>query len=169
MAARAQARARARDRAPGRFGRRAQGAAVAVACSVVAGASLLAVAPSAEAATAGRGAVTTIVGGGATVSIANGTPTLAASLGSPVSAVFDAQGNVVFADQDNNVVRVAAESTGTFYGHAMTAGHLYTIVGNGVAGDIGDGSSTPLTSAELSGPSCRRHRRPGRHGHHRHR
>ncbi len=124
-----------------------------MACSVVAGASLLAVAPSAEAATAGRGVVTTIVGGGATVSIANGTPTLAASLGSPLSAVFDAQGNVVFADQDNNVVRVAAESTGTFYGHAMTAGHLYTIVGNGVAGDIGDGSSAPLTSAELSGPS----------------
>ncbi len=35
----------------------------------------------------------------------------------------------------------------------MTAGHTYTIVGNGTDGDLGDGSSNPLTSAELSGPN----------------
>jgi sugar lactone lactonase YvrE len=35
----------------------------------------------------------------------------------------------------------------------MTAGHLYTIVGNGVAGDLGDGSNQPLTTAELSSPN----------------
>ena len=145
-----------RPRAPARVRVRAsvQGAAVAVACSVVVAASLIAASPSAGAATAGPAGVSTIVGGGGTTALTSGISSLTASLGSPLSAVFDAQGNVVFADQDNNVVRVAAQSTGTFYGHAMTAGRLYTIVGNGVAGDIGDGSSKPLTTAELSGPSA---------------
>ena len=109
---------------------------VAVACSVVAGSALVGVASSAAAA-----------GGSDTIS------TVATSLGSPLSAVFDSHGNVVFADQNNNVIRVAAAVNGTFYGHAMTAGHLYTIIGNGVDGDMGDGTSN-LAAAEFSGPSA---------------
>ena len=43
-----------------------------------------------------------------------------------------------------------AASTGTFYGQAMTAGHIYTVAGDGTAGFSGDGG--PATSAELSFP-----------------
>jgi hypothetical protein len=40
----------------------------------------------------------------------------------PCGAAVDAAGNVVFADAGNDVVRVAAARTGTFYGVAMQAG-----------------------------------------------
>lgn len=129
-----------------------RGAIVSLVCSVAIGSALVGVSPS-SAATSGSDVITTVAGGGATTSIASGGASLSASLGSPLAAVFDASGNVVFPDQNNNVIRVAATTTGTFFGHAMTAGHLYTIVGNGVDGDIGDGSNKPLTSAELSGPN----------------
>ena len=45
---------------------------------------------------------------------------------------------------------MAAASSGTFYGKAMTAGDIYTIAGNGTAGFSGDGG--PATSAELNSP-----------------
>ena len=41
-----------------------------------------------------------------------------------------------------------AASTGTFYGQAMTADHIYTVAGNGKAGFSRDGG--PATAAELS-------------------
>jgi len=128
------------------------GAVVAVAGSVIAGSTLIGVGPS-SAATGGSDRITTIAGGGATQGIGSAVASLSASLGSPLAAVYDVHGNAVFADQNNNVIRVAAASTGTFWGQAMTAGHIYTIVGNGIDGDIGDGSSRPLTTAELSDPN----------------
>jgi hypothetical protein len=42
------------------------------------------------------------------------------------------------------------ESTGTFYGRAMTAGNIYTVAGRGSQGFSGDGG--PATSAELNQP-----------------
>ena len=125
---------------------------MAVAGSIIAASALIGV-TSSSAAAGGSDVITTVAGGGGTPGIGSGVASLSASLGSPLSGVFDAHGNVVFADQNNNVIRVAAASTGTFWGHAMTAGHTYTIVGNGTDGDLGDGSSNPLTSAELSGPN----------------
>jgi sugar lactone lactonase YvrE len=124
-----------------------------LAFAVVAGTALIGVSPSSAATSSGSDIITTVVGGGGNPAITDGVASLAASLGSPLDAVFDASGNVVFADQNNNVIRVAAASTGTFYGHAMTAGHTYTIIGNGVAGYVGDGSNKALTTAELSGPN----------------
>ena len=135
--------------------------------AVVAGSTLVGVGTSAAASGGGTEAITTVVGGGATTAITNGIPSLSASLGSPIDAVFDAHGNVVFADQDNNVIRVAAASTGTFWGHAMTAGHIYTIVGNGIDGDIGDGSSNPAHHGGALRSQRRRRRRARRPGHHR--
>ena len=47
-------------------------------------------------------------------------------------------------------VRVVADSTGTFYGQAMTVSDIYTVAGDGYQGFSGDGG--PAISAELGGP-----------------
>ena len=60
----------------------------------------------------------------------------------------DTAGNLVIADPGNNRIRVAAASTGTFYGQPMTAGHIYTVAGNGDGLPSGDGG--PATSAGLT-------------------
>jgi NHL repeat-containing protein len=62
----------------------------------------------------------------------------------------DGSGNLVIADQGNNVIRVVAEASGTFYGQAMTAGDIYTVAGNGTPAFGGDGG--PAVSAELDQP-----------------
>jgi hypothetical protein len=64
----------------------------------------------------------------------------------------DGAGNVVIADTNDFRVRVVAAGTGTFYGKAMTAGHIYTAAGTGVNGFSGDGG--PAAGAELSNPGA---------------
>ncbi|HEX3490008.1 MAG TPA: hypothetical protein VHU92_11710 [Streptosporangiaceae bacterium] len=76
----------------------------------------------------------------------DGGPAIDASM-SPDALACDARGNLLIADTLLWEVRVVAARTGTFYGHAMTAGHIYDIAGDGHAGDTGDGG--PATSAEL--------------------
>ena len=132
-------------------------------------ASLLAVAPSAEAATAGRGAVTTSSAAGRPPASRTGPRAWRPHWGRRCrpSSTPTATSSSPTRTTTSSVWR--PQSTGTFYGHAMTAGHLYTIVGNGVAGDIGDGSSAAAHRGRALGPQRRRHRRAGRHRHHRHR
>jgi hypothetical protein len=65
--------------------------------------------------------------------------------------VVDNQGNLLIADTDNNVIRAVAGSTGVYYGQSMVAGNIYTIVGNGTAGN--NGVTSPLTQTELSAPT----------------
>jgi hypothetical protein len=117
---------------------------VTTACAVVAGSVLVGASPSsARARHVVAVSMTTVAGGGTTTAFADGAASRSAALGSPLSAVFDPHGNVVFADQNNNVICVEAASTGTWYGQSMTAGHIYTVVSaaaglsdpNGVAVD----------------------------------
>jgi DNA-binding beta-propeller fold protein YncE len=56
----------------------------------------------------------------------------------------------MISDTFNKRVRVVAASTGTFYGQAMTAGHIYTVAGTGKAGYSGD--CGPARRAELHFP-----------------
>ncbi len=74
----------------------------------------------------------------------------------------DRHGNVLFADGEdigprgglrggNNLIRVVANSTGTFYGQPMTKGKLYSIAGDGSYGFSGDGG--PARSAQLGDPA----------------
>jgi trimeric autotransporter adhesin len=79
----------------------------------------------------------------------DGIPALSAELCVPTGVAVDSAGNVLVADTDNDRIRVIADSTGTFYGQAMTAGDIYTIAGGGTAG-LGDGG--PATEAELTFP-----------------
>lgn len=60
----------------------------------------------------------------------------------------DAAGNLILTD--GNQVFVAAVRSGTFYGQAMTAGHLYLLAGNGKFGQAGSGG--PALQATLGGP-----------------
>ena len=62
----------------------------------------------------------------------------------------DGAGNLVIADTSNSRVRVVAARTGTFYGKAMTAGHIYTVAGDATQGYSGDGG--PATAAALNIP-----------------
>ncbi len=126
-------------------------------CSVVASSALVgALSTSASAAPkSGTQYITTVAGGGTDATPSNGMPSLSATLGSPLSAVFDSHGNVVFADQSNNVIRVAATSTGSFYGRAMVAGYSYTIAGDGNpdGGDGPWGTTAPATEVEFNDPN----------------
>jgi NHL repeat len=97
------------------------------------------------------GHIYTIAGSGPAGFSGDGGPATAAELDGPFGPATDAAGNVVFADRLNQRVRVVANTSGTFYGQAMTAGHIYTIAGTGTSGDTGDGG--PATSAELSFPT----------------
>ncbi|HEY3732654.1 MAG TPA: hypothetical protein VGL63_01955 [Streptosporangiaceae bacterium] len=81
----------------------------------------------------------------------DGGPATLAQAGATAVAV-DAAGNALIAGADFNRIEVAARTTGTFYGRAMTAGDIYTLGGNGIGGFAGNGS--PATSAELAGPQA---------------
>jgi hypothetical protein len=101
-----------------------------------------------QAMTAGH--IYTIAGDGTGGFSGDGGPATSAELQSPAGTTVDGPGNVVVADAGNERVRVVAAKTGTFYGQAMTAGHIYTVAGNGTGGFSGDGG--PATSAKLADP-----------------
>jgi len=95
------------------------------------------------------GDIYTVAGNGTGEFSGDGGPAVSAELSSPEGAATDAAGNLLIADANNGRVRVAAHTTGTFYGRAMTAGDIYTVAGGGGSG-LGDGG--PATKAELNGP-----------------
>ena len=89
-------------------------------------------------------------GAGAGADLGDGEPATSAQLNDPSSVRSDSGGNLLIADTGDNRIRVVAGTSGTQYGQAMTRGDIYTIAGNGSAGDSGDGGAA--TSAELDGP-----------------
>ena len=95
------------------------------------------------------GHVYSVAGNGTVGFAGDGGPATAAefSLGFG-EVVSDAYGNLVIADNDNDRVRVVAGATGTFYDHAMKAGDIYTVAGNGSATYSGDGAAA--TAAQIS-------------------
>jgi secreted PhoX family phosphatase len=98
------------------------------------------------------GHIYTIAGNGTLGFSGDGGPATSAELSNPSGVTIDSAGNVIIADEFNERVRVVAAGAGSFYGVPMTAGHIYTIAGNGTQGYAGDGG--PATSAKLSLPSA---------------
>jgi sugar lactone lactonase YvrE len=96
------------------------------------------------------GDIYSIAGNGNQGFAGDGGPATSAELNTDSGVMADGSGNVVLTDDHNNRVRVVAEHVGTFYGRPMTAGDIYTIAGDGTAGDSGDGG--PATAAELNSP-----------------
>ncbi len=106
--------------------------------------------------------LTTIMGASTSGVNTDGAP---AGRGNPdrsCGVAVDSSGNVLFTEEDifsptdsagpiQDRVRVVALSTGTFYGQQMTGGHVYTIAGNGTAGNSGSGG--PAADAELDNPT----------------
>ena len=79
------------------------------------------------------GDIYTVAGGGSGGG-ASGIPATSATLREPEGVAVDGAGNLVIADTLHNKVRVVAARTGTFYGHAMTAGDIYAVAGTGRCG-----------------------------------
>jgi trimeric autotransporter adhesin len=96
------------------------------------------------------GDVYTVAGNGHTGTGSNGLPATHSALNQPEDVKVDHAGNLVIADTRNEVIRVVAVRTGTFYGQKMTAGDIYAVAGDGLAGYSGD--TGPATSAELDSP-----------------
>jgi len=97
------------------------------------------------------GHIYTVAGSGTAGSGGDGGPATSASIDQPVGVAVDAHGNLVVADYLGQRVRVAAASTGTFYGIPMSAGDIYTVAGDGTKGTSGAGG--PAVAAELSSPA----------------
>jgi sugar lactone lactonase YvrE len=97
------------------------------------------------------GDIYTIAGTGSAGYTGDGGAATTATLYYPQGVTVDAAGNLVVADTGNNVIRVVAATTGTFYGQQMTAGDIYTIAGTGTLGFSGDGGQA--TSAGLAVPA----------------
>jgi hypothetical protein len=97
------------------------------------------------------GDIYTVAGNGSEGYLGDGGPATSAEITLAQGVAADHAGNLLIADTGNNVIRVVAGSTGTFYGQPMAAGYIYTVVGNSFAGFAGNGG--PATSAELSNPA----------------
>ena len=97
------------------------------------------------------GHIYTVAGTGTAGYNGDGGPATSAWLEHPYDVLVDGAGNLVIADSFNDRVRVVAEHTGTLYGRAMAAGHIYTVAGDGHGTYSGDGG--PAVSASLHGPS----------------
>jgi len=87
--------------------------------------------------------LTTLAGTGSPGPASNGHLAARADLAGACSAAPDAAGNMVIADASHFQVRVVAASTGTFYGQAMTAGHIYAVAGDGTGGSAATAGRPP--------------------------
>ena len=96
------------------------------------------------------GLLTTPAGTGAAGPPGAGGRAVSAPLGACGIAV-DHAGNLVIADELRRRIDVVPASTGTSYGRAMTAGHLYPVAGNGGPG--AGGSGVPALRTALNSPA----------------
>jgi len=98
------------------------------------------------------GEIYTLVGTGLSGYVkANGIPATHGGLYDPQGVDVDSDGNVLISDSEDDLVRMVATTSGTFYGRAMVAGDIYAIAGDGTGGYSGDGGKA--ISAELSSPA----------------
>ena len=101
------------------------------------------------------GSIYIIAGNGTYGYSGDGAPAVNAELAMDTfdGVAVDPRGDVVFADVDNNVVRLVAASNGTYMGRAVKAGDIYTIAGNGNPTGGFKGDKKPAIKAELDLPN----------------
>ena len=91
-----------------------------------------------------------IAGNGTTGFSGDGGPATSAELGQPSSLVVDGAGNLYELEPYNQRVREIAAASGLQHGIDMTAGDIYTVVGDGAWGFSGDGGPATSASVEFS-------------------
>jgi trimeric autotransporter adhesin len=84
------------------------------------------------------GDIYTVAGDGSWDFSGDGGPAVKAGM-IPMAVAADPAGNLIITDWNSRRVRLVAVRTGTMYGQAMTAGHIYTIAGSGEQGSSGGG------------------------------
>jgi hypothetical protein len=92
----------------------------------------------------------TIAGNGNRSDSGDGRSALQAEMFAPEATAVSSNGNVLIAESRGNRVRLAAATSGTFYGQKMVAGRIYTVAGNGRPGIGSDGGLA--TSTQVWGP-----------------
>jgi RHS repeat-associated protein len=95
------------------------------------------------------GDVYTVAGDGSAGFTADSVDATTTDLDQPDGVAVDAQGNLVIADTANCRIRVVAQSTGTYYGRAMTAGYIYTVAGTSTCGDTMSGGVARFSDLDL--------------------
>jgi hypothetical protein len=96
------------------------------------------------------GDIYTVAGNGQRSFSGDGGPATGAQFHEPYDTAVAGDGSLVIADTQNYRVRIVPAHSGTSFGRPLTAGHIYTIAGNGTSGFSGDGG--PGTAAELGYP-----------------
>jgi trimeric autotransporter adhesin len=102
------------------------------------------------------GDIYTVAGDGGNGYSGNTGPATLAELSDPAAVAVDAAGNLLIADTNINLrsvpgrIRVVAASSGTFYGQAMTAGHIYSVAGSDARHTTGSGG--PAMTAHIDYP-----------------
>ena len=99
---------------------------------------------------AATGIIATVAGNGNLGYSGDGGAATSAGLNVPFGVAVDSAGNLYIADYNDWHIRMVAAANGTFFGRSMTAGDIYTVAGDGVAGYNGDGIAA--TKAELYYP-----------------
>ncbi|HEY2580037.1 MAG TPA: hypothetical protein VGI74_27305, partial [Streptosporangiaceae bacterium] len=84
--------------------------------------------------------------------LGGGGPAASAILTGACGATADRSGDLLIASTGDNRIRAVAARTGHRYGRVMTAGNIYAVAGNGIAGY--DGNGGPATRAELNAPGA---------------
>ena len=79
----------------------------------------------------------------------DGAAATSSKLAAPMALAFDSGGDLYIADHNNGVVREIAATTHSQWGQSMTAGDIYTVLGQASFGDSPNG--TAMTSAEFDG------------------
>jgi hypothetical protein len=95
------------------------------------------------------GDIYTVAGGGQDFGNVSGIPATSAALLNPSGVTVDSAGNVIVADSGDNLIRVVAATSGTFYGVAINAGDIATVAGGGAS--LGDNG--PALAGQLSSPT----------------
>jgi hypothetical protein len=101
------------------------------------------------------GNIYSIAGNGTFGFSVDGTAGTAAELQTATTHVIDSLGNIYFAENEANLVRMLPQVSGTYLGVTMTAGNIYTVAGmleDGYAMDGNAGIGGVATSALLNAP-----------------
>jgi secreted PhoX family phosphatase len=88
------------------------------------------------------GDIYTVAGTGTAGYTNDGFAATTAEINAPAGVAVDSSGNIIFADNGNNVIRMVVQTSGTYYGVVATTNDIYTVAGNatnnGAAGYGGD-------------------------------